>query len=112
MKHYDSKFCKTMEEFNNDLNKILYIKKLLTRIQSGEDINIRLVLNHIIIFYNVFEPEAATNMLFFKIDQDKWGILKTFLHYLNFAPQYVSSVNIILDEISLNKKILQELEKL
>jgi hypothetical protein len=112
MKNYDNHHCKTLEEFNEDLNKVVHIKKLLNRILSGEEINHRLILNHLIIFYNVFKSDAATSILFFKMEQDKWLLLNTFLTYLNYSPIYIKELGISLYDMGTNKKILDELERI
>ena len=67
MKHYDNPQCQLIEEFEEDLKKFLYLKKLLARYSRDNELKERLILNHIIILYNLFN-DAATNMLFYKID--------------------------------------------
>ena len=67
MKEYNNPQCTDAEEFNDDLKKIKYIKRLLNQYVSEGVLKERLLLNHIIIFYNVFPPTAATRILFFKI---------------------------------------------
>lgn len=79
---YENRQFKTQEEFNRDLQKFLYLKKLMNR----DNVNPRLVLNHIITLYNLFHHEGCTNMLFFKIDESKWPQLKTYLVFLNYMP--------------------------
>ena len=76
-----------IEEFNDDLRKIKYIKRLFNQYASEGVLKERLLLNHIIIFYNVFPPKAATKILFYKIEERFWPILKTFLFYLNLLPE-------------------------
>ena len=82
MKEYNNPQCTEVEEFNDDLKKIKYIKRLLNQYVSEGVLKERLLLNHIIIFYNVFPPAAATRILFFKIEEKFWPILKPFLFYL------------------------------
>ena len=79
MKEYSNPQCIEIEEFNDDLKKVKYIKRLFNQYVSEGILKERLLLNHIIIFYNVFPPKAATRILFFKIDKKFWPILKTFL---------------------------------
>ena len=74
-----------VEEFNDDLKKIKYIKRLLNQYVSEGVLKERLLLNHIIVFYNVFPPAAATRILFFKIEESFWPMLKPFLFYLKFV---------------------------
>ena len=68
MKHYDNPECKSIEEFQEDLTRTKYIKRLFRKYKTSGELKERLLLNHIIIFYNVFGIEAATNILFFKIE--------------------------------------------
>ena len=87
MKEYNNPQCTEVEEFNDDLKKIKYIKRLLNQYVSEGVLKERLLLNHIIIFYNVFPPAAATRILFFKIEEKFWPILKPFLFYLKLLPE-------------------------
>tara|TARA_R110000765_G_scaffold50736_2_gene102962 strand:- start:10252 stop:10632 length:381 start_codon:yes stop_codon:yes gene_type:complete len=85
--HYCNPTCLTTEEFDEDLKKIHLIKRLLKRNERGEHIPVRLLLNHIIIFYNVFDINAATGMLLLKLKDSGacLGPLKTCLIYLNLS---------------------------
>ena len=87
MKHYDNPECKSIEEFQEDLTRTKYIKRLFRKYKTSGELKERLILNHIIIFYNVFGIEAATNILFFKIEDEFWPLLKTFLVYLDMFPE-------------------------
>ena len=112
MKHYDNPQCKGILEFEEDINRIKYLKRLFIRYKQNDELKERLIINHIIILYNVFGPEAATKMLFFKIDKEFWSILKTFLVFLNFMPIEVISDNKILEsDIPLDNKIVTILRK-
>lgn len=86
MKNYDNQQCHTIEEFDEDLKKFLYLRKLLNRYKRDGDLKERLILNHIIVLYNLF-GDSATEMLFFKIEKEYWSILATFLVYLNRLPE-------------------------
>jgi len=86
IKHYDNPHCKGMDEFMDDLKRFKYLKRLFRKYNSGKDLKERLILNHIIVIYNLFGAEAATKMLFYKIEQKFWSQLKTFLVFLNFMP--------------------------
>lgn len=110
MNHYDNPSCKTMEVFNEDLNRLTYIKRLLNRMIAGEDVSLRLLLNHIIIFFNTFHSDAAIAMLFFKNEEDKWSLIKTFLIHINQLPDFIPDYNIPLSAIPINNKLLKELE--
>ncbi len=80
--HYQAPFF-SHDEFNGDLNKIIVLKKLFRRYSNDSDLNVRLALNNIIIVLNQFGVKAANTMLFYKVEDEHHGILKTFLVYLN-----------------------------
>jgi len=73
-------------EFEDDLKRLKYVKRLLRKYKQTGEFKERLVLNHVIILANVFGVEATTNMLFFKVDQEDYPLLKTILIYLNYMP--------------------------
>ena len=83
-KYYDNPNCHSIEEFEEDLQRIKYIKKLFSKYKKNGELNERLILNHIIIFYNCF-GEKATNILFMKLDKYH-SYLKPFISYLNYLP--------------------------
>jgi hypothetical protein len=86
IKHYDNPHCKGMDEFLDDLKRFKYLKRLFRKHYAGKGLKERLILNHIIVIYNLFGPDAATKMLFYKIEKKFWSQLKTFLVFLNFMP--------------------------
>ena len=90
-KWYDHTNC-IMSEFEHDCQRIKYIKKLFKKYKKGGDIKERLVLNHIIILGNVFGVEHAIRMLFLKIDEEDWDVLKTFLIAIEQIPPVVYDV--------------------
>ena len=85
-KYYDNPCCLSVEDFHEDLARFKYIVRLLRRYQETGISQERLILNHIISIYNVFDIEAATRMMFYRIDAELWSTLKTFLIYLNYLP--------------------------
>ena len=87
VENYTNKRCLSSEEFWEDFNKIKYIKRLLGRYIKDGDLKERLILNHLIGFYNVFNMQAATRMLFLRCEEDTWPALKTFLVYLHYLPE-------------------------
>ena len=112
MKHYDNPQCTTVKEFEEDLNRILYLQKLLTRyINNKEELRERLVLNHIIVLYNLF-GEATTNILFYKLDKEYWNILITFLIYLNRIPDAIPQYGIIVSDFVLDEYIISKLREI
>jgi hypothetical protein len=89
---YDNPQCIDLEEFQDDMKIPKYIKRLINRYATTGDMKIRLMLNHIISFYNVFGNEAATRILFLKMDEEDYPILKTFLIYLNRMPEKIEMI--------------------
>lgn len=80
--HYQAPLF-SMDEFHEDLNKVIVIKKMLRRYTNNKTINERLLLNSIILIINQFGVEATNIILFYKVEREHHGILKTFLAYLN-----------------------------
>lgn len=111
MHHYDNPQCHNIEEFDKDLRIFLYLKKLITRYKQSDELRERLILNHIIVLYNVF-GDAATNMLFYKIDEKYWDVLVTFLVYLERMPESVPQYGIRTSDISLDENIINALRKI
>lgn len=111
MHHYDNPQCHSLEEFDDDLKKFLYLKKLITRYKKDGELRERLILNHIIVLYNVFGVNA-TRMLFYKIEKDYWSVLVTFLIYLGYMPETLPEYGIILSDIKLDETIISSLRKL
>ena len=92
MKEYNNMQCTDIEEFYDDLKKIKYIKRLFNFYKNNGQLKERLILNHLIIFYNVFTVQAGTRILFYKIEKDFWSMLKTFLIYLDRMPDKIDSI--------------------
>lgn len=76
-----------IEEFYEDLNRFKYLKKLFTKYKNSGELKERLILNHIILIFNVFKIDAAVKMCFFKTDEESYPALKTFLLYLNYIKE-------------------------
>ena len=92
MKEYDDIQCTDIEEFYDDLKKIKYIKRLFNIYKNTGQLKERLILNHLIVFYNVFPIHAGTRILFYKIEKTFWPMLKTFLIFLDRMPETVDSI--------------------
>ena len=105
MHHYDNPQCHSVQEFEEDLKRFLYLRKLLSRYRSSGELRERLILNHIIVLYNLF-GDATTDMLFHKVDKDDWSILSTFLVYINRMPDEK------LIDIGIDQNIASALRKL
>jgi hypothetical protein len=114
MKAYASPHC-IMSEFEGDIKRTKYLKRLFRRYKITKSLKERLILNHIILLNNVFGPEVTARILFYKIDERDYDILKTFLEYLNIMPEAVYGIkgkNIYSSEIPLNTDIAEVLLKI
>ena len=111
-KFYDNKNCVDILEFHDDLNRIKYLKRLFKKYKETGDIKIQLVINHLIVLYNVFYPTAATKMLAFKLDE-YLDYLKPFLLYLSFWPKRIElNDKVIIDsDIGQDKYIIEQLRE-
>ena len=87
IKYHENPQAVTKKDFEKDLNHFKYIKRLLKRYRNTGELKTHLLVNHFIILYNIF-GEAATPMLFFKIDQELWPAMKSFIIFLNKFPEY------------------------
>jgi|TARA_R100000231_G_scaffold113443_1_gene84235 hypothetical protein len=83
IKNYDNPQCEGEKEFEDDLKRFKYIKRLLRRYYDTGVLKERLLLNHLIVLNNVFSAEAATTLLLYKIQPTYWPALKSFLIFLN-----------------------------
>jgi hypothetical protein len=90
-KHYSNPQCLDIAEFNEDVNRVKYIKRLINRYKLFGEIKERLVLNHIIILCNVFGPEPAVKMLFYKLN-GLYHYLIPFLQVTGHLPKQVIGV--------------------
>ena len=111
MHAYDNPQCVSVDEFEKDLAKFTYLKKLLYRYVEDKETNERLVLNHLVILYNLFGDET-TRMLFFKMEQELWPILITYLVYLKRMPDYITEFNIHIQNYPLQDGLLEKLRLL
>ena len=108
IKNYENPQAVTKEDFDKDLNHFKYIKRLLKRYKNTGELKTHLILNHFIVLYNIF-GEAATPMLFFKIDEDLWSVIKTFVLFLNKLPDYP---HCYIHDIVVDSYCLEELQKI
>jgi len=104
--HYNNPECCEVEEFKEDLTRFKYLKRLLRRYEQSGDLQERLILNHIIVLYNVFGIKAANRMMWFKVEEEHYSALKTFLVFLNYLPEDYRV------EIPLDKNIVEKLRKI
>jgi hypothetical protein len=104
-----------MSEFESDIKRTKYLKRLFRRYKITKSLKERLILNHIILLNNVFGPEATARILFYKIDERDYDILKTFLSYLNIVPEMVYGIrgkNISVVEIQIDVNVAEILRQI
>ena len=112
MKEYNNIQCVDVEEYYDDLKKIKYIKRLFNIYLNDGQLKERLILNHLIVFYNVFPIQAGTRILFYKIEEHFWPMLKTFLIFLDRMPDKIESIRgktILSTDIKLDDGIVTRL---
>jgi hypothetical protein len=90
IKFYNNPQSVTMEDFQSDLKRIRYVKRLLKKYKNGGELKTHLILNHLIILFNVFD-DAAVPLLFYNLEEDLWPFIKSFLLFLNRLPEYPRS---------------------
>jgi len=109
MKAYDKPNC-IMSEFKEDMKRFNYLKRLFKRYRKLNELREQLVLNHLVVLYNVFGPEVATRLLFFQMSKDDYPALKTYLLFLSCMPEKVKGIkghDIISSEISVDMTIAE-----
>ena len=104
-RHYDNRGA-SQEEFDDDMNRFKYLKRLFRKYDTSKEFKSRLIINHIIILANVFGIEAATTLLFFKIDTQHWSILKTVLIFLNYMPEDA------MIDLDIDQNVMEELKRI
>jgi hypothetical protein len=108
IKYYQNSQAVTREDFDKDLNHFKYIKRLLKRYKNNGELRSHLLINHFIILYNIF-GEAATPMLFYKIEREYWDVVKTFIVFLDRLPEYPKTD---IHDLNLDDGCLKELNRI
>ena len=106
IKHYDNPQCEGEKEFQDDLKRFKYIKRLLRKYYDTGVLKERLLLNHLIVLLNVFGADACATLLLYKIQSEYWSTLKSFALYLNMIREDD------LQDIEEDKEVLKVLEEL
>jgi len=113
-RYYDNPNCEGVDEFNEDLQRFKYVKRLFTKYLATGEIKERLVLNHIVVLYNLFGVEC-TRMLFLKMD-GQWSVLTPFLQKLEYLPERVYDVGkhhiIETSQIPMDSEIVERLRNI
>lgn len=110
MHNYVNTNCENFEEFQEDLQRFKYLKRLFNKYHENKDLRERLILNHLIVLYNVFDVHALTKMLFLRLEGYE-QYLKPFLILLSFMPEEIHGVdgktiyssNILMDDFIVSK---------
>lgn len=115
-KHYDNPSCFDTLEFYEDLSRFKYLKRLFSRYEETGELKERLILNHIIVLYNLFGIPATTRMLFLKLENHLSSLIP-FLVFLNYAPEVVSNIGIqgksfTVNNIELDVKVTEALKEI
>ena len=105
LRHYDNRGA-SKEEFEDDLKRFKYLKRLFRKYDTSKEFKSRLIINHIIVLANVFGIDAATTLLFFKIDKQHWSILKTILIFLDYMPEDE------MIDLDIDQNVMEELKRI
>ncbi len=108
IKYYENPHAVTRDDFEDDLKKIKYVKRLLRRYQNTNVLKTHLILNHLTVLFNVF-GDAAVPLLFFNLERDLWSSIKAFLVFLGKLPEYPKSE---IDEIIIDQYCVDQLENI
>ena len=108
IKFYDNPQALTRDEFDDDLKRIKYIKRLLKRYKNTGELKVHLILNHLTVLFNVFD-DAAVALLFYNLEEDLWPYLKSFLVFLNRIAEYPRTA---INDIHEDKDCLKQLQEL
>ncbi len=104
-----------MSEFKEDMKRFNYLKRLFHKYRKVGELKEQLVLNHLVVVYNVFGPEPATRMLFYRMSKDDYSALKTYLLFLNTMPNVVKGIkghDIVSSDIEVDMTIAEVLRKI
>ena len=108
IKFYDNPQAVPKDDFESDLKRIRYIKRLLKRYKNTGELKIHLIMNHLIILFNVFK-DAAVPLLFYNLEEDLWPIVKSFLVFLKRIPEYPKTK---VDTIDIDQNVIKQLNNL
>ena len=87
IKFYNNPHALTKEDFEDDLKRIKYVKRLLKRYKNTGVLKTHLILNHLTVLFNVFD-DATVPLLFYNLEEDLWSPIKSFLVFLKRIPEY------------------------
>ena len=108
IKFYDNPQAVTKDDFESDLKRIRYVKRLLKRYKNSGELKVHLILNHLIVLFNVFN-DATVPLLFYNLEEELWPSIKSFLIFLKRIPEYPKTV---VDDINADENCLEQLNAL
>ena len=108
IKFYNNPQAVTRDDFESDLKRIRYIKRLLKRYKNTGELKVHLILNHLIVLFNVFD-EATIPLLFYHLEEDLWSPIKSFIIFLNRVPEYPRTK---INDISIDENCLKQLQSI
>ena len=108
IKFYDNPQAVTKDDFESDLKRIRYVKRLLKRYKNSGELKVHLILNHLIVLFNVFN-DATVPLLFYNLEEELWPSIKSFLLFLNRIPEYPKT---LIDDIEADQNCLTQLKAL
>ena len=108
IKFYNNPQAVTRDDFESDLKRIRYIKRLLKRYKKDGELKVHLILNNLIVLFNVFD-DATIPLLFYHLEEDLWSPIKSFLVFLNRVPEYPRTK---INDISIDENCLKQLQSI
>lgn len=105
-KHYYNPRFSDIDEFHEDMKRFKYVKRLVNRYLDDKNLSERLILNHLIVIFNVFGIEPALQMLDIKLDDRHWPVIKPFLIFLKYI------TNDQLTGITMDERVVEALRKI
>ena len=106
VRQYYKPNCIDADEFHNDMKRFMYLKRLFYRYKNTGEVSERLILNHLIVLFNVFDINPTLKMLEYQIEDKYWSALKPFLIFLNYIrnDQYT--------DITMDQNVIDKLRKI
>jgi len=109
LQNYENPDCRDIDEFSEDVSRIKYLKRLFSRYEQDDDFKSRLIVNHLIVFNNVFGVVPSARILFHRIEEKYYSTLKTCLLFLDRLPSEIPELD--LDQIPIDHKVLKKLKE-
>ena len=112
LKAYDNPQCITLDEFKSDLDRFSHIKKLITKYKNKSgDLNERLILNHLVVCFNVF-GDSTLHLSMFRVNREDWGVLFPFFVLLDRLPETIDEYHLSTSDIPMDVNVVEKLRKI